>query len=91
VIPTVSLIVDISTSIDGSWHDGQILLQYLRCPSALRYATDPHDQRVIDESLLVLYADSGPDNTTAFILTQLALIALIIFSTSIWIISVQLK
>ena len=61
VIPTVSLIVDIPTTIDGSWYDGQVLVSLkdavFEPSSALRHATELNDilmTRLMNKSLLFL-------------------------------------
>ena len=62
MIPTVSLIVDIPTTIDGSRYDGQVLVSLkdavFEPSSALRHATELNDilmTRLMNKSLLCLY------------------------------------
>ncbi len=70
VIPTVSLILDIPTTIDGSWYEGKVLVSLkdavFEPSSALRHATELNDilmTRIMDKSLLFQCTDGGPDHT----------------------------
>ena len=83
LIPTVLLMVDIPSTIDGSWYDGQVLVgikeAVFESSSALRHSAELHNillTEIGEKSVLFLYTDGGPDHRTTFISTQLALIAL---------------
>lgn len=83
LIPTVLLRVDIPSSMDGSWYDGQVYVGVKEAvfepSSALRHASELHNILLTEmgmESVLFLYTDGGPDHQTTYISTQLSLIAL---------------
>ena len=83
LIPTVLLKVDIPSSMDGSWYDGQVYVGVKEAvfepSSALRHASELHNILLTEmgmKSVLFLYTDGGPDHRTTYISTQLSLIAL---------------
>ena len=75
--------VDIPSSMDGSWYDGQVYVGIKEAmfepSSALRHASELHNIFLTEmgmKSVLFLYTDGGPDHQTTYISTQLSLIAL---------------
>ena len=83
LIPTVVLRVDIPSSMDGSWYDGQVYVGIKEAvfepSSALRHASELYNILLTEmgmKSVLFLYTDGGPDHRTTYISTQLSLIAL---------------
>jgi len=79
-IPTVLSRVNIPVSIDGYWYDIQVFVDIkvavYEPSSALRYASTLHDILLTENGTKFLYTDSGPDQRTVYISTQLSLIAL---------------
>ena len=82
-IPTVLLKIDIPTTMDGSWYEGQVYVGLKEAvfepSSALRHATELYHTlltNIADKSVLFLYTDGGPDHRTTYVSTQLSLIAL---------------
>ena len=83
LIPSVTLLLDIPSSIEGSWYDGQVYVGFKDAiyepSSCLRHSAELHDLLLTElgsKSILFLYTDGGPDHRTTYISTQLALIAL---------------
>ncbi len=83
LIPSVTLLTDIPTSIDQSWYEGQVFLglkdAVFEPSSCLRHVTKLHDillTKIGSKSILFMCTDGGPDHRTTFVSVQLALIAL---------------
>ena len=83
IIPSVSFIITIPESIDGSWYDGHVYVGYkdavLEPSSALRHVTELHSiltPLIGNKSIFFLYTDGGPDHCLTFFSVQLSLIAL---------------
>ena len=83
LIPSVSLINEIPSSIEGSWYSGEVhvgLKDAVFEPSSpLRHTTELHSlliTRLQSKSVLFLYSDGGPDHRLTYISVQLSLIAL---------------
>ena len=81
LIPSVTLLIDISDKIDGSWYEGEVHVGFkdavFEPSSCLRHF---HDDvlltRMGNKSVLFVYTDGGPDHRTTFVSVQLSLIAL---------------
>ncbi|XP_019855518.1 PREDICTED: uncharacterized protein LOC109584280 [Amphimedon queenslandica] len=83
VIPSVTFLVDIPESMDGSWYRGQVFIgikdAIFEPSSPLRHATElyhcllPH---MANRFALFLYSDGGPDHRLTYVSVQLSLIAL---------------
>ena len=83
VIPSVSFIIKIPETIEGSWYEGEVHVAYkdavFEPSSALRHATELYSimrSKIGDKSILFLYTDGGPDHRLTFSSVQLSLIAL---------------
>jgi len=83
LIPSVTLVVDIPSTMEGSWYDGQVYVGFkdsiYEPSSCLRHSAELQNLLLTEigsKSMLFLYTDGGPDHRTRFISTQLALMAL---------------
>lgn len=83
LIPSVILVIDIPSSIDGSWYDGQVFVGLKEAgfepSSPIRHATELHkciQPLMGNRSILFIYSDGGPDHRLTFVSVQLSLIAL---------------
>ena len=83
LIPSVSFIINIPESIEGSWYEGAVHVGYkdavLQPSSALRHATEVNSilvPKIGNKCILFVYTDGGPDHRLIFFSVQLPLIAL---------------
>ena len=84
LIPSVTLLIDMPDTIDGSWYDGEVFVgikdAVFEPSSSLRRLSELHDNvlltRMREKSVLFLYTDGGPDHRSTFVSVQLSLIAL---------------
>ena len=85
IIPSVSLIVEVPDSSEGSWYSGEVhvhvgLKDAIFKPSTpLRHATELHSlltTRIDSKSVVFLYTDGGLDHLLTYVSVQLSLIAL---------------
>ena len=83
LIPSVSFIINIPESIEGSWYEGAVHVGYkdavLQPSSALRHATEVNSilvPKIGNKSILFVCSDGGPDHRLTFFSVQLSLIAL---------------
>ena len=83
IVPSVIFNIDIPTSIEGSWYEGQVCVilkeSAFQPSSAIRHATELHawlTTRIDTKSIVFLYTDGGPDHRLTYISTQLSLVAL---------------
>ena len=83
LISSVSFIINIPESIEGSWYEGAVHVGYkdavLQPSSALRHATEVNSifvPKIGNKSILFVYTDGGPDHRLTFFSVQLSLIAL---------------
>ena len=83
ITPSVSFLVDIPSSITGSWYDGQVYVLFKDSvfePSssschAAELGSIPFD-KVGESPILFLYTDGGPDHRLTYASVKLSLIAL---------------
>ena len=82
-IPSVTLLVDIPESIEGSWYSGQVLVGIKNAAfepsSPLRHATELCNclsGQMEGRHILFIYSDGGPDHRLTYLSVQLSLIAL---------------
>ena len=85
LVPSVSLMVNIPASVEGSWYEGTVHIglkdAVFEPSSPLRHATELHSlltTRLGDKSVLFLYTDGGPDHRLTYISVQLSLVALFV-------------
>lgn len=84
LIPSVTLLIDMPDTIDGSWYDGEVFVglkdAVFEPSSSLRHLCELHDNvlltRMREKSVHFLYRDGGPDHRSTFVSVQLSLIAL---------------
>ena len=83
LVPSVALIVEIPSSIEGSVYSGDVLVgvkdSVYEPSSPFRHATELHNclmKRMNGRHILFLYSDGGPDHQITYINVQLSLIAL---------------
>lgn len=83
LIPSVTLLVDIPTTIEGSFYCGQVFIglkDLIYEPSSpMRHATELHKclmTRMSGHHILFVYSDGGPDHRLTYVSVQLSLIAL---------------
>ena len=79
ITPSVSLSIDIPTSIEGSFYRGQVYVgikeNSFEPSSALRHMSELGSYEENDQPIFVLYTDGGSDHRLTFISVKLALIA----------------
>ena len=84
VIPSVSMLLDIPNSINGSFYRGQVYVGVkdliLEPSSPLRHITELFDILKSDKAkpILFMYTDGGPDHRLTYLSVQLALVCLFI-------------
>ena len=83
LIPSVAFIIDIPTTIDGSWYDGEVYIglkdAVFEPSSPLRHLTELYSilvKRIGIRKAIFIYTDGGADHRLTFVSVQLALIAL---------------
>ena len=83
LVPSISFIINISETIEGSFYEGAVHVGYkeavLQPLSALHHATELHSMlipKVGNKIILFVYTDGGPDHGLTFFSIQLTLIAL---------------
>ena len=83
IIPSVSFVITIPETIEGSFYEGKVHVGYkdavFQPSSALRHATKLHSiliPRIGNKSILFVYTDGGPDHRLTFFSVQLSLVAL---------------
>ena len=83
MIPSVMLFCDIPTTIEESFYSGQVYVglkdPIFKPSSALRHAIELGNiiaRRCLNNPVLVMYTDGGPDHNVTFLKTQLSLISL---------------
>lgn len=83
VVPSVSFVINIPETIEGSWYKGEVHVGYkdavFQPSSALRHATKVHSiltSKIGNKSVLFVYTDGGPDYRLTIFTVQLSLVAL---------------
>ena len=83
LIHSVTFIIDIPATIDGSWYVGEVYIglkdAVFEPSSPLRHLTELYSilvKRIGDKKALFIYTDGGADHRLTFVSVQLALIAL---------------
>lgn len=83
LIPSVTLLVNIPESFEGSWYKGQVFIGFkdavFKSSRAIRHATELHSlllTQMGSKSILLMYSDGGPDHRLTFISVRLSLIAI---------------
>ena len=73
VIPSVSFIITIPETLEGSWYEGEVFVGYkdavFEPSSALHHVTELHSillTKLGSKSVLFLYTDGGPDHCLTF-------------------------
>ena len=83
ITPSVTLLVDIPDTIEGSFYTGQVFIglkdSVFEPSSPIHHATELYkilSRRMNGLSILFVYSDGGPDHRLAYLTVQLSLIAL---------------
>ena len=83
ITPSVTLLVDIPDTIEGSFYTGQVFIglkdSVFEPSSPIRHATELYKillRRMNGRSILFVYSDGGPDHRLTYLTVQLSLIAL---------------
>ena len=83
IIPSVSFVITIPETIEGSWYEGEVFIGFkdavFEPSSALRHVTELHSTlvtRLGNKSVLFVYTDGGPDHRLTFMSVQLSMVAL---------------
>ncbi|XP_019859353.1 PREDICTED: uncharacterized protein LOC109587561 [Amphimedon queenslandica] len=81
ITPSVTLLVDIPDSIEGSFYTGQVFIglkdSVFEPSSPIRHATELYKillRRMSGRSILFVYSDGGPDHRLTYLTVQLSLI-----------------
>ena len=83
LVPSVVFVIDLPSSIDGSWYSGNVHVGVkdatFQASSAIRHATELSScliQYMVGKHILFVYANGGPDHRLNYFSVQLSLIAL---------------
>lgn len=83
IIPSVVVMCDIPTSIEDSFYRGQVFVGIkdatLEASSPLRHSTELSKllrEQQVDNPIVLIYTDGGPDHNNTFLSVKLGLIAL---------------